>query len=188
MVDEAHSLGVLGSTGRGIRESFDLVPGDVDIWMGTLSKTLAGCGGYIAGSRALVENLRYLAPGFLYSVGMAAPLAAASCAAIQILKAEPERVRILQDRGKLFLSLAKAAGIDTGHSAGLAIVPAILHSSIKATQLSNAMFHRGISVHPIVYPAVPEKSARLRFFLSCLHSESDVRITVRTLAEEISKL
>ena len=82
MVDEAHSFGVMGATGLGIREHFSLAGDEVDIWMGTLSKTLAGCGGYIAGTTALVENLKFLAPGFLYSVGMAPPLAAASLAAL----------------------------------------------------------------------------------------------------------
>ena len=82
MGDEAHSFGVMGATGLGIREHFSLAGDEVDIWMGTLSKTLAGCGGYIAGTTALVENLKFLAPGFLYSVGMAPPLAAASLAAL----------------------------------------------------------------------------------------------------------
>ncbi|KDC23139.1 aminotransferase, class I/II domain protein, partial [Bordetella bronchiseptica E014] len=82
MVDEAHSLGVMGARGRGIREHFDLAGNDVDIWMGTLSKTLAGCGGYIAGEHALVEHLKFLAPGFLYSVGMPPAVAAAALAAL----------------------------------------------------------------------------------------------------------
>ena len=83
MVDEAHSFGVMGARGLGLREHFGVDGPDVDIWMGTLSKTLAGCGGFIAGERALVENLRFFAPGFLYSVGMSPPLAAASAAALR---------------------------------------------------------------------------------------------------------
>ena len=78
MVDEAHSIGVLGAHGFGIGEHFGVDPRDVDIWMGTLSKTLASCGGYIAGEQALVEYLKFSAPGFLYSVGMAPPVAAAA--------------------------------------------------------------------------------------------------------------
>ncbi|WP_175705158.1 aminotransferase class I/II-fold pyridoxal phosphate-dependent enzyme, partial [Burkholderia ambifaria] len=74
LVDEAHSLGVLGATGRGIREHAGVAPEDVDLWMGTLSKTLAGCGGFIAGCQPLVDMLRHLAPGFLYSVGLAPAL------------------------------------------------------------------------------------------------------------------
>src|SRR5690606_5587867 len=186
MVDEAHSLGVMGKRGYGIREHFGLAGKDVDIWMGTLSKTLAGCGGYIAGESALVEHLKFLAPGFLYSVGMPPAVAAASLAALRRMQELPERVATLQARGKYFLELAKAAGIDTGSSVGLAVVPAITQSSLKAARLSAALFERGINVQPILYPAVPEKSARLRFFISCLHTEAQLRRTVDTLSLKIA--
>lgn len=188
MVDEAHSFGVMGSTGRGIREHFGLEGSDVDIWMGTLSKSLAGCGGYIAGETALVEHLKFLAPGFLYSVGMSPPLAAASLSALKIMQREPERVATLQERGRFFLEQAKKAGIDTGTSTGLAVIPAIVGSSIRAARLSSALFARGINVQPILYPAVPEKSARLRFFVSCQHTEAQIQQTVQALAEEIERL
>jgi 8-amino-7-oxononanoate synthase len=185
MVDEAHSFGVMGATGLGIREHFSL-PGDaVDIWMGTLSKTLAGCGGYIAGTTALVEHLKFLAPGFLYSVGLAPPLAAASLAALEYVRKDPSRVATLHARGALFLSLARAAGINTGTSAGISVIPAIVGSSTRAARLSAALFERGINVQPILYPAVPEKLARLRFFMSCEHSEADIRTAVGALAAEL---
>lgn len=186
MVDEAHSFGVMGKRGYGIREHFGMPGRDVDIWMGTLSKTLAGCGGYIAGESALVEHLKFLAPGFLYSVGMPPAVAAASLAALRRMQELPERVATLQARGKYFLELAKAAGIDTGSSVGLAVVPAITQSSLKAARLSAALFERGINVQPILYPAVPEKSARLRFFISCLHTEAQLRRTVDTLSLKIA--
>jgi 8-amino-7-oxononanoate synthase len=188
MVDEAHSFGVMGARGLGIREHFGLEGADVDIWMGTLSKSLAGCGGFIAGERALIDNLRFAAPGFVYSVGMAPPLAAASLAALKCMLAEPERVRTLQARAAQFLLLAREARIDVGGSSGLAIVPAITGNSIGAARLSQALFRRGINVQPILYPAVPEDGARLRFFLSSLHSEEQVRNAVAVLAEEIEAL
>jgi 8-amino-7-oxononanoate synthase len=188
MVDEAHSFGVMGRTGLGIREHFGLQGKDVDIWMGTLSKALAGCGGYIAGEMALVEHLKFLAPGFLYSVGMSPPVAAASLAAIKSLQREPERVTALQERGRFFLEQARTVGIDTGTSTGLAVIPAITGSSIRAARLSAALFERGINVQPILYPAVPEKSARLRFFVSCQHTEAQIRQTVQAVAEEIELL
>lgn len=188
MVDEAHSFGVMGKTGLGIREHFGLQGKDVDIWMGTLSKALAGCGGYIAGEMALVEHLKFLVPGFLYSVGMSPPLAAASLAAIKSMQREPERVTALQERGRFFLEQARTAGIDTGTSTGLAVIPAITGSSIRAARLSAALFDRGINVQPILYPAVPEKSARLRFFVSCQHTEAQIRQTVQAAAEEIELL
>lgn len=170
MVDEAHSLGVIGATGKGIREHYGVAGKAVDIWMGTLSKTLAGCGGYIAGERALVELLKYNAPGFVYSVGIAPPLAAASLAALKIMQKEPERIARLHENAQRFLTLARAAGFDTGSSQGFAIVPIITGSSLKATRLSNQLFERGINVQPIVYPAVEEKAARLRFFVSSQHT------------------
>jgi len=188
MVDEANSFGVMGKTGLGIREHFGLQGKDVDIWMGTLSKTLAGCGGYIAGETALVEHLKFLAPGFLYSVGMSPPVAAASLAALKMLQREPERVTTLQERGRFFLEQARASGIDTGTSIGLAVIPAITGSSISAARLSAALFERGINVQPILYPAVPEKSARLRFFISCQHSEAQILQTIQAVAEELKKL
>ncbi len=171
MVDEAHALGVLGAKGKGSHEHFDVAGKDVDIWMGTLSKTLAGCGGYIAGERALVEHLKYAAPGFVYSVGIPPPLAAASLAALRIMLDEPERVARLQENGQMFLKMAKESGIDVGTSQGFAIVPAITGSSLKAAKLSNLLFDSAINVQPIVYPAVEEKAARLRFFISTMHSE-----------------
>ncbi len=187
MVDEAHSLGVMGATGGGIREHFGIDGKDVDIWMGTLSKALAGCGGYIAGETALVEHLKFMAPGFLYSVGMAPPLAAASLAALTKLQLEPQRVQALQANGAYFLQQAQARGIDTGLGTGLAIIPVITGSSIRATRMSEALFQRGISVQPILFPAVPEKAARLRFFLSCQHTRAQIDHTVDAVAEELAQ-
>lgn len=188
MVDEAHSLGVMGATGKGIREHFGLAGSDVDIWMGTLSKTLSSCGGYIAGQKALVENLRFLAPGFLYSVGMPPPVAAAALAALRCMQQEPQRVATVQARGEQFLRLARAAGLDVATSTGLAVIPVITGSSLKATLLSGALFRRGINAQPILYPAVPEKAARVRFFVSCLHSEAQIAETVAIVAEELARL
>ncbi len=188
MVDEAHSLGVMGQTGKGIREYFGLAGSDVDIWMGTLSKSLASCGGYIAGESALVEHLKFLAPGFLYSVGMPPSVAAAALAALRCLPEDGERVATLQARGRQFLELAREAGLDTGTSTGLAVVPVITGSSLKATQLSSALSRRGINAQPILHPAVPEKSARVRFFVSCLHTSEQIAETVAIVAQELRKL
>ena len=188
MVDEAHSLGVLGRRGRGIQEHFGLNGRDVDIWMGTLSKALASCGGYIAGERALVEHLKCAAPGFVYSVGMPPPAAAAALAALRLLNAEPQRSQTLQTRGRQFLEAARARGIDTGLSVGLSVIPALTHSSLKAARLSEALFRRKINVQPILYPAVQERAARLRFFISSEHTEAQVQLTVAALAEELRRL
>lgn len=183
MVDEAHALGVLGASGRGLAEHCGVPTSEVDIWMGTLSKTLAACGGYIAGSRALVELLKYTAPGFVYSVGLAPPLAAAALAALRLLHAESHRVQRLQANGRLFLELAKQHGIPTGLSQGHSIAAVVIASSLKATRLSNRMLARGINVQPIIYPAVEEKAARLRFFISAAHDETQIRSTIAALAQ-----
>src|SRR5690349_5048634 len=184
MVDEAHALGVLGPRGFGSADRAEIDPGEVDIWMGTLSKSLVSCGGYIAGRQDLINYLKRMAPGFVFSVGMTGPSAAAAFAAVQILEAEPERVQRLNERAALFLGLAREAGLDVGGSIGAAIVPVITGSSIRAGRLSQAMFQRGVNVQPILYPAVPEGSARLRFFLTAEHTEEQVRRAVAILCEE----
>ena len=182
MVDEAHSFGVLGERGLGLREHFGIDSRDVDIWMGTLSKSLAGCGGYIAGCRELVETLRYLAPGFLYSVGLPAQVAAPSLAALEIMQQEPERVARLHAISRYFLEQARMRGFNTGSSIGAAVVPVIVGSSPLAARLSHELFEQGINVQPILHPAVPEKSARLRFFLSCDHTREQIDQTLDALA------
>jgi 8-amino-7-oxononanoate synthase len=152
--------------------------------MGTLSKALVSCGGYIAGRRELIEYLKRTAPGFVFSVGMAPPAAAAALTGVEILEQEPERVRQLNDRARLFLDLARGGGLDVGGSVGAAIVPVITGSSIKAGRLAQALFARGINVQPILYPAVPERAARLRFFLTAAHSETLVRKAAEIVIEE----
>jgi 8-amino-7-oxononanoate synthase len=184
MVDEAHALGVLGPRGFGTADRFGADPTEIDIWMGTLSKSLVSCGGYIAGSKDLIDYLKLMAPGFVFSVGMAPPAAAAALAASEILKREPERVRRLNERTALFLQLAREGGLDVGGSVGASIVPIITGSSIRAGRLAQAMFERGVNVQPILYPAVPERAARLRFFVTAAHTEEQIRKTVSILLEE----
>lgn len=188
MVDEAHSLGVMGDRGKGIAEHFSIAGKEVDIWMGTLSKTLGGCGGYIAGEKALVDHLKFAAPGFLYSVGISPPLAAASLKALEILEQEPHRVRHMQHNGEYFKQQAEKAGLDTGLSMGLSITPIIIGSSIKATRLSNLLFDKGINVQPIIYPAVEERAARLRFFICTTHTEEQIEATIQIIKDQINKL
>ena len=184
MVDEAHALGVLGPRGFGSADLSGVDPGEIDIWMGTLSKSLVSCGGYIAGQKDLVEYLKRMAPGFVFSVGMAPPATAAALAAVEILEQEPERVRRLNDRAALFLRLAREGGLDVGGSIGAAIIPVITGSSIQAARLAQGLFQRGVNVQPILYPAVPERAARLRFFLTADHSEAQIREAIAVLLEE----
>jgi 7-keto-8-aminopelargonate synthetase-like enzyme len=184
MVDEAHALGVLGPRGFGSADHAGIDPNEVDIWMGTLSKSLVSCGGYIAGRKELIGYLKRMAPGFVFSVGIAPPVAAAALAAVEILEREPHRVHRLNERAAQFLHLARDGGLDVGGSIGAAIVPIITGSSIGAARLSQALFRRGINVQPILYPAVPERAARLRFFLTADHTENQVRDAAAMLIEE----
>ncbi|GEP09322.1 aminotransferase class I/II-fold pyridoxal phosphate-dependent enzyme [Methylobacterium gnaphalii] len=188
MVDDAHGLGVLGRTGAGLHEHCGVDPSDVDIWMGTLSKTLSSCGGYIAGPGVLIEYLKCTAGGFVYSVGLSPPLAAASDAALAVMLAEPERVERLRRNGNLFLTLAKKAGLNTGTSLGLAVTPVIVGDSLKAVTLSNRLYERGINVQPIIHPAVPERASRLRFFITSEHTPDQIKETITAIAEELAAL
>ncbi len=188
MVDEAHSIGVMGPRGRGIGEHFGVNPTDVDLWMGTLSKAFGSCGGYIAGSKTLVRWLKYTVPGFVYSVGLPPAAAGASLGALRLLQRQPERVAKLHANARLFLQLAREAGLDTGPSGGSAIVPVILGNSMNSLRLSRALFARGISVQPILYPAVEERAARLRFFITSSHTPDQIRRTVAAMQEELARI
>lgn len=181
MVDEAHSIGVMGLTGRGIGEFFGIDGRNVDIWMGTLSKTLAGCGGYIAGCSALIEHLKYAAPGFLYSVGMSPPLAAASLEALDIMLKEPKRIVSLHQNANYFMDGAKNRGLDVGFSQGLSIIPILCGGSKRAVQHANQLQAQGINVQPIIYPAVSDNQARLRFFMSAAHTREQLSKTLAAL-------
>ncbi|MFE7719816.1 type I polyketide synthase [Nocardia rhizosphaerihabitans] len=186
MIDEAHSIGVLGAHGGGIGEYFDVDRRDVELWSGTMSKALAGCGGYVAGSAELIRFLKYTTPGFVYSVGMTPMNAAASAEAIRQLRADGTALERLRHNARLFLDLARAAGIDTGDSHDTPIIPCIVGDSLKTLRLSNTLLRRGINVNPIIYPAVPEDLARLRFFVTACHTEEQIRETVAILAEELA--
>jgi 8-amino-7-oxononanoate synthase len=182
MVDDAHGLGVVGATGKGAFEAAGVDPAEVDIWMGTLSKTLCACGGYITARAELIDWLRHTVPGFVYSVGLPPPLAASAAAALDAMAAEPWRVAKLQANARLLRDLCRARGFDTVAGAGLGIVPVVLGSSVRAARVSAALLDAGVNALPIVFPAVPEGSARLRFFLSATHEEADIRAAADALA------
>lgn len=185
MLDEAHSIGVLGARGAGLAEHFGLAPERVDIVMGTLSKTFCSCGGFVAGSADMVDILRYAAPGFVYSVGLSVPNAAAALTALELMQAEPERVTRLRSRGALFHSAAQAAGLDCGLGQGFSVAPVIVGDSIRATQLSNRLLADGVLAMPIIAPAVPDRQARLRFFLNAGHEDDAIREAVEKTARHL---
>jgi 7-keto-8-aminopelargonate synthetase-like enzyme len=121
-------------------------------------------------------------------VGITPSNAAAALAAIRLLEDEPERVAQLRDRSQLFLGLAKARGMNTGSSKDSPVVPIILGNSLHCLEVSQALQRRGVNVQPILHPAVEERAARLRFFITSNHTEEQIRYTVRVLAEELAKI
>ena len=189
MVDEAHSFGVLGGRGLGVAEHFGLPTSVIDIWMGTLSKSLASCGGIIAGSQALIANLRLNAPGgILYSVGLSPANTAAAIAALRVMRAEPERVEKLRHNSGFFLARLKAHGLDTGPAQGTPVAPVILGNSLHCLRVAAQLFDNGVQVHPILYPAVPEEASRLRFFITCGHTEAQLTQAADATAAAVQAL
>lgn len=188
MVDEAHSIGVLGATGRGIAEEQGVDPADVDIWMGTLSKSLVAAGGYIAGCRTLVELLKFTSPSFVYSAGMPPPVAAAATAAIEIMRREPWRLQKLRRNGSHFAACAKERGLDIGLSMGASIIPIIVGSSPHAVILSQRLLERGYNIVPAIFPGVAENQARLRFFMTSRHSIEQIEGAIEATAVELGKV
>lgn len=185
-VDEAHSLGTMGPSGRGIAEHFGVNPRDVDLWMGTLSKSLGSCGGYIAADCDVIEYLKYTVPGFVFSVGMTPANAAAALAALAVLRQQPDRVARLRHNAAYFLEAAQNAGLNTGSSHGTPVVPIILGSSQRVLVVAEELRSAGIQVGPILPPAVSERGARLRFFITSEHSPEQLRFAVETLATTLA--
>ena len=187
MVDEAHSSCVLGETGGGVDEYFGLKPDDIDIKMGTLSKGLGACGGYLAGKREIIEYMRYSLPGFVFSVGISPALAAAALTSQRLLRSDPSIMRRLHDNIDTFVSEAKKRGFDTCLAGKSAIIPIMVGEDTDAYRLSNAMRHAGVFVPPAVYPAVPRGKARLRFCVISEHTREEIIAALDKLAEVAAK-
>jgi glycine C-acetyltransferase len=180
MVDEAHSLGVLGAHGRGIEEYFDC-PGQIDVLMGTLSKTIPCQGGYIAGSQELITYLRYNARGFIFSAALSPVTAAAAQAAFKLLEIEGEaRCKQLMSNVRYFVRRLREEGFDTGNSE-TAIVPVLLGNEAAAFEMAEQCNQEGIYVMPVIYPAVPKGTERLRMNVTCDHRREDLDYAVHAL-------
>jgi 8-amino-7-oxononanoate synthase len=187
MVDDAHGCGTLGRTGRGVAEHCGVEPDKVDIWMGTLRKAYASCGGYIAGSNALIEILKYAAPGFVFSVALPPSLTATALAALRLLKREPERVQRLHRNGALFLDEARALGLDSGRAIGVGMLPIMVGASTRAAKVVTRMYERGINTSLIIYPGVPMNAGRLRFFLRADTTPQEISRALHAAREELAR-
>jgi glycine C-acetyltransferase len=172
MIDEAHSLGVLGETGRGIEEHFNL-PGSIDIKMGTLSKTIPSVGGYIAGKRELVEYLRHASRAYIFSAALPPAQAAAAKAAFEVILDEPWRVQKLRQNASQFINGIKQRGFDTLYTE-TAIVPIICGTDEAAYRMTREVQHHDTFVLPVVSPAVPPGLARLRATVTAAHETNEI--------------
>lgn len=181
LVDEAHSLGVLGATGRGICEHAGVDPNRVDLVIGTMSKTLASCGGFIAAKRSITDWMRYTLPGFVYSVGLSPVIVAAARAALQLMQEEAWRIERLARNAEMFRDCARHAGLDTGPAIGRGVVPILFASSQETMLASQHLLEQGFYCPPIVQIGVPKDQPRLRFFISASHTEDDIRRVIAAL-------
>ena len=188
MVDEAHSSCVIGENGGGVDEYFNLKPDDIDIKMGTLSKGLGTCGGYLAGKYELIEYLRYSLPGFIFSVGLSPALTAATLESIRIIRKDNSLVQQLQENIRCFVSKAKEKGFNLCKAGESAVVPILVGKDDDAFVLSSALLERGIFVPPAVYPAVPINMARLRFCLTSCHNKDQIDYALDVLQELADKM
>jgi glycine C-acetyltransferase len=172
MVDEAHSVGVLGQTGRGIEEHFGL--GHViDLKMGTLSKTIPSIGGYLAGNKDLINMIRHTSRAYIFSAAMPPAQAAAAKAAFEVMQAEPERVERLRRNATQFIAGLKQAGFDTMRTE-TAIVPVLCGADEQAFTMVRHCQRDNIFVLPVVSPAVPEGLARLRATVTAAHTPEEI--------------
>ncbi len=172
MVDDAHSSGVLGRSGRGTIDHFDL-HGRVHIQVGTLSKAIGVLGGYVCGSRDLIEFLYHRARPFLFSTSHPPAVAAACAAAFDVLEQEPERIEQLWDNTRYFKQSLKTVGFDTGLSE-TPITPVFVGEAKAAHQFSSALFAEGVLATGIGYPTVPEGKARVRTIVTATHSRAEL--------------
>ena len=184
-VDEAHSVGTMGPGGRGICDHFGVDPSEGDLWMGTISKALGAGGGYLAGNERLIRYLGYTTPAFVFSTACSPPNVAAALEGLKVIQREPWRVTRLRERSELFLKLAADCDLDTGSSGDTPVIPVIVGGSNRAILVSQLLLERGVNAQPILYPAVRESAARVRFFLTAEHSEDQIVRTVEALAEVV---
>jgi len=185
MVDEAHSIGVLGETGHGINEHFGIDVRDIDVCMGTLSKTIPSVGGYVAGSHKLVNFLKHYSDPFIFSAALPPSDVAASIAAFEVIQEEKERVVRLKENIRIYREGVGKLGFKTV-DAPTAIIPIIIGDDMSSYKFAKMMQEKGIYVLPVVYPAVPKEQGRLRTCLMASHTKEDIKTVLDTL-EEVGK-
>jgi 8-amino-7-oxononanoate synthase len=177
MIDDSHASGVLGRTGRGTDEHFGIATDEVDIWTGSLAKAVPSNGGFVAVSQELSIFMQHSAAPFVFSAALAPASAAAVGAGLAILKNEPERVARIRDNADFMRQGLRDLGFDTGLSE-TAIIPVILDDERTAALMAGRLRDMGIFVCPILFPAVPLGSARLRICVTAGHSIEDLEFAL----------
>jgi 8-amino-7-oxononanoate synthase len=186
MIDEAHSVGVLGKSGRGIEEHFGM-EGTIDIKMGTLSKTIPSVGGYIAGKKEIIEFLRHTSRAYIFSAALPPAQAAAANEAFKVILDEPWRVEKLNANSNQFISGLKGLGFDTLYTE-TAIVPVVCGSDEVAFAMTREAQHHDVFVLPVVSPAVPPGLARLRATVTAAHEPEEIAHAINIIGEAGKKI
>jgi len=186
MVDEAHSVGMLGKTGTGIEEHFDMF-GSIDIKMGTLSKTIPSVGGYIATNKDIATYLSHASRAYIFSAAIPPAQAAAANEAFKVILDEPWRIERLNQNTKQFIGGLKGMGFDTMLTE-TAIVPVLCGEDEVAFAMTRECQHNDVFVLPVASPAVPEGLARLRATVTAAHDPSEIERAMDVIQEAGKKL
>jgi 7-keto-8-aminopelargonate synthetase-like enzyme len=179
LMDEAHAIGVIGKTGLGTDEYFGIGTEDVDIWTGSLAKSIPSTGGFAAMSQELAIYMQHAASPFIFSAAVSAPAAAAIRKGIEILKVEPERVARLQENAEFLRTGLNSLGFDTGLSE-TAVIPVLMGEDIKAAMFARRLRDYNILACPVIFPAVAQGAARLRLCVTAAHTTAQLEYVLDT--------
>ena len=186
MIDDAHSLGVLGKGGSGTASHFGLT-NKVDLIMGTFSKSFASLGGFIASDKEIINYIKHNSRSLIFSASMTPASAASVLAALDIMESEPERIQHLWDVSNYALKEFKKMGFDTGKSES-PIIPLFIRDDIKALKLTQILLSEGVFVNPVVSPAVPKEDSLIRFSLMATHTKQQVDIALEKITKVAKSL
>ena len=186
MVDDAHSLGVLGKNGSGTASHFGLTD-KVDLIMGTFSKSFASLGGFIAADKEVINYIKHNSRSLIFSASMTPASAATVLASIEIMENEPERIKHLWDITAHALEGFKSAGFDIGKSES-PIIPLFIRDDIKALKLTQILLGEGVFVNPVVSPAVPKEDSLIRYSLMATHTMDQVNISIEKITKAAKSL
>ena len=186
MVDEAHSLGVLGKNGRGVVNHFGLTQ-DVELIMGTFSKSLGSLGGFVAADNQVIEFLKHNARSLIFSASMTPSATASVLAALEIIKREPERIKKLWDLTFYAIDQFKTMGFDVGETE-TPIIPIYIRDDLKTFKFTSLLFQEGVFVNPVVSPATSSDTSLIRFSIMATHSKAQIDIAIEKMLKVANKV